>query len=129
MKIILVILSLTVFATMLLVTKICEMVNKRAIEKLEARVSKLEGVKESSLIASTVCNRTKIIDLIYRISSLEKIDRDLKLRDIHEYYRIKSPECGRDKNGEFHCVCGKCEVLQIGNQKGGDKYVGRKNSY
>lgn len=27
-------------------------------------------------------------------------------------YSIKSPDCGRDKYGYFHCVCGKCEVLQ-----------------
>lgn len=26
-------------------------------------------------------------------------------------YTIKSPKCGRDKNGVFHCVCGKCEPL------------------
>ncbi len=24
---------------------------------------------------------------------------------------IKSPSCGRDKNGVFHCKCGKCKVL------------------
>ena len=30
-------------------------------------------------------------------------------------YRIKrgSPDCGRDKNGMFHCTCGKCEALGI----------------
>ncbi len=30
-------------------------------------------------------------------------------------YRINSnsPDCGRDKNGVFICVCGKCEALMI----------------
>ena len=23
-------------------------------------------------------------------------------------FEIKSPYCGRDENGVFHCVCGKC---------------------
>ena len=26
-------------------------------------------------------------------------------------YRINSKECGRDKNGIFHCLCGKCENM------------------
>lgn len=26
-------------------------------------------------------------------------------------YSIKSPNCGRDKKGVFHCTCGKCEPL------------------
>lgn len=26
-------------------------------------------------------------------------------------YRINSPKCGRDKNGVFHCACGKCCVI------------------
>ena len=26
-------------------------------------------------------------------------------------YKINSPNCGRDKNGVFHCKCGKCEPL------------------
>lgn len=28
-------------------------------------------------------------------------------------YRIKrgSPDCGRDKNGVFRCICGRCEAL------------------
>lgn len=27
------------------------------------------------------------------------------------YYKIVGPRCGRDINGEFSCVCGKCEPL------------------
>lgn len=26
-------------------------------------------------------------------------------------YIINSHECGRDENGVFHCVCGKCQKL------------------
>ena len=26
-------------------------------------------------------------------------------------YIVKSPKCGRDENGVFHCECGKCEPL------------------
>lgn len=26
-------------------------------------------------------------------------------------YSIKSPNCGRDERGVFHCTCGKCEPL------------------
>ena len=26
-------------------------------------------------------------------------------------YEINSPDCGRDKNGVFHCVCGKCKPI------------------
>ena len=26
-------------------------------------------------------------------------------------YEINSPDCGRDKNGVFHCVCGKCRPI------------------
>lgn len=29
-------------------------------------------------------------------------------------YAIKSPNCGRDKNGKFHCTCGKCNPLSDG---------------
>lgn len=28
-------------------------------------------------------------------------------------YDIKSPNCGRDKNGVFHCRCGKCKSFEI----------------
>lgn len=24
-------------------------------------------------------------------------------------YKINGQDCGRDKNGVFHCVCGKCK--------------------
>lgn len=26
-------------------------------------------------------------------------------------YEVNSPDCGRDKNGVFHCVCGKCRPI------------------
>ena len=26
-------------------------------------------------------------------------------------YEVNSPNCGRDKNGVFHCVCGKCKPI------------------
>lgn len=26
-------------------------------------------------------------------------------------YLIQSPDCGRDKNGQFYCKCGKCKPL------------------
>jgi len=26
-------------------------------------------------------------------------------------YEINSPNCGRDKNGVFHCVCGRCKPI------------------
>ena len=26
-------------------------------------------------------------------------------------YEINGPDCGRDKNGVFHCVCGKCRPI------------------
>ena len=26
-------------------------------------------------------------------------------------YEINGPDCGRDKNGVFHCVCGKCKPI------------------
>lgn len=26
-------------------------------------------------------------------------------------HRIYGANCGRDKNGVFHCVCGKCEPI------------------
>ena len=26
-------------------------------------------------------------------------------------YEINDPDCGRDKNGVFHCVCGKCRPI------------------
>ena len=26
-------------------------------------------------------------------------------------YEINGPNCGRDKNGVFHCVCGKCRPI------------------
>lgn len=29
-------------------------------------------------------------------------------------FEIKSPYCGRDGNGVFHCVCGKCGPLEKG---------------
>lgn len=40
-------------------------------------------------------------------------------------YDIKSKHCGRDKNGVFHCECGKCkdlfpEISQNGNGSGND---------
>lgn len=27
-------------------------------------------------------------------------------------YDIKSPSCGRDKHGVFHCECGKCTSIK-----------------
>lgn len=27
-------------------------------------------------------------------------------------FEIKSPYCGRDEHGVFHCVCGKCRHLR-----------------
>lgn len=30
------------------------------------------------------------------------------------YYKIVGPRCGRDANGDFICVCGKCEPLTSG---------------
>ena len=26
-------------------------------------------------------------------------------------YEVNSPNCGRDKNGVFHCVCGRCKPI------------------
>lgn len=26
-------------------------------------------------------------------------------------YEVNGPDCGRDKNGVFHCVCGKCRPI------------------
>ena len=26
-------------------------------------------------------------------------------------YEINGPDCGRDKNGVFHCVCGRCKPI------------------
>lgn len=26
-------------------------------------------------------------------------------------YEINSPDCGRDEDGNFHCVCGKCRPI------------------
>ncbi len=28
-----------------------------------------------------------------------------------DYYRIRGVYCGYDRNGVFHCECGKCELL------------------
>lgn len=32
-----------------------------------------------------------------------------KMREIKSGYAIVGKDCGRDKNGVFRCVCGKCE--------------------
>lgn len=29
-------------------------------------------------------------------------------------HSINSPYCGRDENGVFHCVCGKCKLTDSG---------------
>lgn len=29
-------------------------------------------------------------------------------------YDIRSPKCGRDKNGIYHCFCGNCGPLEKG---------------
>ena len=36
------------------------------------------------------------------------------------YYRIVGPFCGRDKDGNFHCACGKCRELAEREAKHGD---------
>lgn len=28
-------------------------------------------------------------------------------------YIVKSPKCGRDENGVFHCVCGNCQESTV----------------
>lgn len=33
-------------------------------------------------------------------------------------YKINGQDCGRDKNGVFHCVCGKCK--ETGSAAKGD---------
>lgn len=48
-------------------------------------------------------------------------------------YLINSPECGRDKNGVFHCVCGKCRVIGSATESensrdGGNNGRNRRNS-
>lgn len=37
-------------------------------------------------------------------------------------YVIFSPDCGRDKLGVFHCVCGKCRPLY--SERGNDRHNG-----
>ena len=47
-----------------------------------------------------------------------------------DFYRIVGPECGRDRKGEFKCVCGHCEKLPEGSTRdelaGGPGQDGRK---
>lgn len=35
-------------------------------------------------------------------------------------YKINGDKCGRDKNGVFHCVCGKCEKLDTCKRENGN---------
>lgn len=42
----------------------------------------------------------------------------MNIRDTKTAYKINSPFCGRDKNGRFKCVCGKC--TQVDSAKRGD---------
>lgn len=35
-----------------------------------------------------------------------------------KYYRIIGPDCGRDEDGVFHCVCGHCTELPEAGQDG-----------
>lgn len=32
---------------------------------------------------------------------------------IEKAYVVKGPDCGRDKDGNFHCMCGKCTPKKI----------------
>lgn len=44
-------------------------------------------------------------------------------------YKIEGEQCGRDKNGVFHCECGKCEPLRTNKSKDGSdsSYDGGKS--
>lgn len=35
-------------------------------------------------------------------------------------YRIASPHCGRDKKGNFRCVCGKCKPILFEKSNNGN---------
>lgn len=35
-------------------------------------------------------------------------------------FSVAGKECGRDRAGVFHCVCGKCRPLRIDVSKGGE---------
>lgn len=39
-----------------------------------------------------------------------------------DFYRIVGPECGRDRYGDFECICGHCEKLPEGSTH--DEVVG-----
>lgn len=38
---------------------------------------------------------------------MTEAQKELKLSG----YNIKNQNCGRDKNGAFHCECGQCKTL------------------
>lgn len=38
---------------------------------------------------------------------------------MEKQYLIVGPECGRDTDGKFRCVCGKCRELEPGKIPGG----------
>lgn len=39
-----------------------------------------------------------------------------------DFYRIVGPECGRNRYGDFKCICGRCEKLPEGSTH--DEVVG-----
>lgn len=46
--------------------------------------------------------------------------------NLEKGYSIKSPNCGRDEKGVFHCTCGKCkplptEIDEEGDDNGSDR--------
>lgn len=49
-------------------------------------------------------------------------------------YKIVGPFCGRDNEGVFHCICGKCKksglnVNENGYDSGNNGGDGRNNGY
>ena len=69
------------------------------------------GVRELSSEQDSLICCTKKKDDCETQSSEEVLITDFNENLKKSGYIIKSPRCGRDKFGGFHCVCGHCEEL------------------